>query len=197
MHDELGARLTGIANLGELATTDGPSPAEMKSQVQVMTGRVRELIGAVNEVVWTVSPDNDSLPNLVFFLSDYTERFLGPTGIGYRLELDEHFPPLPLSAEVRHNLLLGVKEALNNAVRHAAARRITLSIHIQDGSLVILVTDDGRGFDPATGRAGGHGLGNLAERMDLLSGEARITSAPGKGTTVKLSLPLPAVSRGG
>jgi signal transduction histidine kinase/ligand-binding sensor domain-containing protein len=191
MHDELGARLTGIANLGELATTAAPSPAEMKSQVQVMTGRVRELIGAVNEVVWTVSPDNDSLPNLVSFLSDYTERFVGPTGIGYRLELDEHFPPLPLRAEVRHNLLLAVKEAINNAVRHAAAQRITLSIHVQDRSLVILITDDGRGFDPAMGRPGGQGLTNLAERLDLLQGRTRISSTPGKGTTVTLSLPLP------
>jgi signal transduction histidine kinase len=190
MHDDLGARLTGLANLGELAMADDQSPAQMKSHLQFLTGRVRELINAVDEAVWTVSPENDSLPNLAAFLSDYTERFVAPSGIAHRLELDAEFPPLPLTAQARHHLLMAAKESLNNAVRHASAKTIRLKIHVHDGWLNVVVSDDGHGFEVSNGRTNGHGLSNLAERMALVRGQAEIKSEVGKGTTVTLSMPM-------
>ena len=192
LHDELGSRLTRIANLGELAMTDTKPPNDMKSQLGSMTGGVRELINAMDEVVWTVSPKNDSLPNLAAFLSDYIERFVAPTKISYRLELDPEFPTLPLAAEARHHVLLAVKEALNNAVRHATPRIIRLKIHVQDGWLEVAVADDGHGFEVEKAKEGGHGLSNLVRRMELIKGRAEIRSEAGKGTTVTLSMPLAA-----
>ena len=192
LHDELGSRLTAIANLGELAVKRDLSAADMKSQLGVSNGRVRELIGAMDQVVWTVDPENDSLPNLAAFVSDYTERFVGPTGISHRLELDPEFPPLPVPSQSRHHLLLAVKEALSNAVRHAAPKTIRLRIYARDGWLEVKIADDGCGFEVDRARAGGHGLANLAERMRLINGQAEVSSRPGTGTTVTLSLPLSA-----
>ena len=192
LHDELGSRLTAIANLGELAVNRNLSPAEMKSQVAASNTRVRDLIGAMDRVVWTVDPANDSLPNLAAFVSDYTENFVRPTGISQRLELDPEFPRVPVTSQSRHHLLLAVKEALSNAVRHAAPRTIRLKIHARDGWLEVVVADDGSGFQPDQGRAGGHGLANMAERMSLAGGRAEIRSEPGKGTTVTFLMPLDA-----
>ena len=190
MHDEFGSRLTAIANLGELAQNPSASPTDTKSQLGSITGQVRELINTVDEVVWTVSPENDSLPSVAAFLSDYTERFVGAIGIRHRLELDADYPPLPVTAETRHHLLLAVKEALNNAVRHAAAETIHLKLHVQDGCLEVVISDDGHGFEVGQARAAGHGLGNLAERMKQIQGQAEIRSVPGQGTVVTLSVPM-------
>jgi ligand-binding sensor domain-containing protein/signal transduction histidine kinase len=190
MHDNLGSHLTGIANLGELAMRDHQSPGAVKSQLGLITGRVRELINAMDEVVWTVNPKNDSLPNLAAYLSDYTERFVAPTEVRYRLELDPEFPPVPVSAQIRHNLLLAVKEAINNAVRHAAPEIIYLKIHVQGRTLQVVVSDDGHGFETKQVKAGQDGLSNLVERMTLINGQVAIRSETGKGTTVTLSVPL-------
>jgi len=190
LHDNLGSHLTGIANLGELAMRENQPPTAMKSQLGLITSRVRELINAMDEVVWTVNPKNDSLPNLVAFLSDYTERFVATTEIRYRLELDPDFPPLPVSAQIRHHLLLAVKEALNNAVRHGNPKIIYLKIHVQAGNLEVIVSDDGHGFEMTDVRADGDGLSNLVERMTLINGRAAIQSEADKGTAVTLSVPL-------
>ena len=190
LHDEVGSRMTRIANLGELATMEAQTDKDIKPQLVSLTSQVRELINAMDEVVWTVNPKNDSLSNLAAFVSDYTERFLAPTGISHRLELDPDYPPLSIPSQSRHHLLLAVKETLNNAVRHAAPKIIRLKIHAQSGWLELVVSDDGRGFEVEKARTGGHGLANLAERMNLIGGRAEIKSEPGKGTTVILTIPL-------
>jgi signal transduction histidine kinase len=190
MHDEFGSRLTAIANLGELAQSPGASPGDVQSQLGSITSQVRELINTVDEVVWTVSPENDSLPSLAAFLSDYAERFVGASGIRFRLELDPDYPQVPVTAETRHNVLLATKEALTNAVRHAAPGMIRLKLHCQGGCLEVVITDDGCGFEVGKARTGRHGLGNLAERMRQIQSRAEIRSVPGQGTVVTLVVPL-------
>ena len=190
LHDELGTRLTGIAHLGELAVRNTGLPADAKSQVGLITSRIQQLMGAMDEVVWTINPKNDSLPNIVNFLSDYTERFLTLTGIRWRLEADPEFPDLAVSAQTRHNLLLAAKETLNNAVRHGAPTLIQLRIHLKNGRLEVVISDDGCGFDLSQSRPRGNGLANIRSRLELIKGSAAITSTPGQGTCVTLSVPL-------
>jgi signal transduction histidine kinase len=144
----------------------------------------------MEEVVWTVNPNNDSLPGLAAYLSDYTERFLAPTGIACRLDIGADLPPLPLSAQVRHNLLLAVKEALNNAARHAAAQTVQLEIRLDQSQLHVSIRDDGHGFNPDAPGRSGNGLPNLRSRLEAVGGCTRIVSALGEGTTVAFTLPL-------
>jgi ligand-binding sensor domain-containing protein/signal transduction histidine kinase len=193
LHDELGARLTATALHGELVVQDGTMPDNAKSEMSLIARRVRQLIGAVDEVVWTTDPENDSLSNLVAFLCDYVEQFLAPTGISYRLEIAPDLPAVPLGAQVRRNLLLAVKEALNNSVRHADAQKILLKIRLDDAWLIVEVSDDGHGFKIGGERAEGKGLSNIKGRMELVMGRAEIKSETGAGTTVTLSVPLPKV----
>jgi signal transduction histidine kinase len=191
LHDELGARLTATALQGELAAQDGTISDSAKSELNFMNRRVRQLIGSVDEVVWTTDPQNDSIPNLAAFLCDYIETFLAPTGTGCRLEVDPDLPDLPLPALARRNMLLAFKEALNNSVRHAHARIIYFKIYLKNDSLRVEISDDGHGFELNDARPGGKGLSNIKSRMELIKGEASIKSTTGKGTTVILSLPLP------
>ncbi|MCX6926265.1 MAG: ATP-binding protein, partial [Verrucomicrobia bacterium] len=174
-----------------LAKRGEQSPSALKDQVSAMTQKVRQLVAAMDEIVWTVNPKNDSLPSLAAHLCDYTERFLAPAQLNCRLEVAETLPAVLLTAHIRHNLLLAVKEALNNAARHAAASAVWLKIHLEGSSLCVEVKDDGHGFDVGKPGRSGNGLQNMRTRLEAVGGRAEITSEPGKGTTVTFLLPVP------
>jgi ligand-binding sensor domain-containing protein/signal transduction histidine kinase len=190
LHDELGARLTSIAINGELTVQQNQLPATTKSEVRALVGDVRRLISTTDEIIWTTDPENDTLTNLATYLGDYVERTLTTSGVAYRLDVAPDLPDLPVAAQSRHNLLLAVKETMNNALRHASPKMIRLAVAGQDGRLTVTIADDGRGFDPAAPPRRGKGLNNIRSRMELIQGRAEITSATGQGTTVILSMPL-------
>jgi signal transduction histidine kinase len=94
-------------------------------------------------------------------------------------------------AERRAEIEQVLREALANAVRHARASAVTISAHVERGSLILKASDDGVGFDMTAGSAEGHhGLRNMTNRARMLDGRLDIESAPGRGTTIKLSVPL-------
>jgi signal transduction histidine kinase/ligand-binding sensor domain-containing protein len=197
LHDELGARLTSIALQGELAMRGEKIPTAAKAEIGSIAVRVRQLINATDEVIWTTDPGNDSLPNLVEFLCDYIERFLTPAGIHYRLDVPSALPPIPIPSQPRHHFLLAVKETLNNAVRHSNAKMLRVELKIQGDVLTLVISDDGVGFDVQHARPGGNGLANIQNRMASVSGHANIASTPGKGTTTTLTMPLQPGSQNG
>ncbi len=183
LHDDLGARLTEIVLVGELGKRGEQTTSALQSQVRNMTQGVRELVAAMEEIVWTVNPKNDSLASLAAYLCDHTERFLTAAQLSCRLDVLMDPPPLPISAQVRHNLLLSVKEAMNNAARHARASTVWLRFHLEGDSMRVVVEDDGCGFDlRAPGRRSGNGLQNMRSRIETIGGSTEIKSEPGKGT---------------
>ena len=192
MHDELGSSLTRIDFMGDQALQDPRLDSHAIQQVGRITQAVREVVQTLDQVVWTVNPGNDRLDRVVGYLSRYVEEFLAPTKIKFRLELPDSVPPVNMSSQVRHELLLTVKEALNNAVKHSDAGEIVLNIIFEKNVLNIVLTDNGRGFDPAQKASAGDGLGNLNPRLRLIGGQCQIESAVGRGSAVRITLPLPA-----
>jgi signal transduction histidine kinase len=98
-----------------------------------------------------------------------------------------------VSGEVRHDLFLAVKEALNNAVRHGGATEIGFGVRLFDNRIEVSIRDNGSGFDPSR-PSQGCGLSNLRSRLEILGGRCELNSSPGAGTTVSLLLPLPVPS---
>ena len=94
-------------------------------------------------------------------------------------------PPIPLRAEVRHNVFLAVREALSNALKHSHCTEVWLKMKFAGEEVCLEVEDNGQGFDPGQTKAGGNGLENLRTRLAECGGTALFTSAPGKGTKVK------------
>ncbi len=188
LHDDIGSGLTEILLLGELASRSESPPEELRRQVQAMTEKVRQLAAAMDEVVWTVNPRNDSLPRLASYLCDRAREFFRPTAIACRIDVPDNLPELPISAAQRHHLLLAVKEALHNAARHSGAREVWLRLRCQDGQLQVTIEDDGRGLE-TTARTG-DGLTNMRTRLETLGGRAEVQNRPQGGTLVRFSLPL-------
>ena len=190
MHDHLGAGLTRVALLSEAARQDAAASPDAVARAEKLSRAAREVSQSLDEIVWTVNPGNDTLARFIGYLSDYTAEYLAAAGIRLSQDLPENVPAVPLSSEARHNLLLAAKEVLNNAVKHAAATEIKLSIAVEPPLLRVRIADNGRGFNPAAARVNGQGLANMRERLAAAGGSCKIESSPGKGTRVLFTLPL-------
>ena len=189
IHDEVGASLTKITKLTELMDWSGKTTDDQAGFTRSIAETARETIRAMDEIVWAINPKNDTLKELADYLVYCAQDFLRPAGVACDLDVPLEVPGIPLTAEVRHNVFMVVKEALNNAVKHAAPHRIKLSLDFSpQGQLSISVTDDGRGFQPGHAPQDGNGLENMQRRMRDISGELKIISAPNEGTTVTLLL---------
>jgi signal transduction histidine kinase/ligand-binding sensor domain-containing protein len=191
IHDDLGASLTEIGYMGALAVRDSKTLQEAREQFGRIMVRTRELARSLDETVWSVNPKNDSPGHLATYLCHMAREFLEPTAIRCRLDVAPELPEVTLTAELRHNMLLVVKECLNNAVKHSGATELWLRLKVQEGVLAIEVSDNGHGFVLEAVREEGNGLRNMASRMQEIGGQFQVRSAPGQGTVIRLRLPLP------
>lgn len=190
IHDELGGSLTEISFLGALAARDSTPPAETRDQVKRIMARANELTRTLDEIVWVVNPKNDSVDKLVPYLCQFTREFLEPTPLACRFDVKPGLPAAPLSAEVRHNLFLILKEALNNCVRHAGATKIQLRLSAEGGVFVMELADDGHGFVAPAADPARNGLRNMRQRAEAIQATLEILSSGNAGTAVRLRLPL-------
>jgi signal transduction histidine kinase len=152
---------------------------------------------SLDEIVWTVNPDNDTLSSVVNYLCSRTQESLRAAGVRCRLEVADDLPAATLDSEIRHHLLMAVNEAVNNVMKHAAASEARLAIRHHAGELELTVSDDGRGFDPAAVSPERHGLRNLRARLTTIGGRFAAASSPAAGTRITMGVPLQANPAGG
>jgi signal transduction histidine kinase len=189
LHDDLGSSLTEISMLA--TTSPGLNlPADgVSERMESIAGKSRSLVKTLDEIVWVVDPERDTLASVVRYLASYVEEYFSSMKITCRVQIPNSFNDRPVSSQARHHLFLAVKEGLNNAVRHGGASEINFRVQVLDGRLTISITDNGTGFDPSS-PSSGHGLANLRERLQQLHGRCEFQSSPGAGATVVLEVPL-------
>ncbi|MBU6409939.1 MAG: sensor histidine kinase, partial [Verrucomicrobia bacterium] len=192
LHDDLGSRVTQLVLLNELTLQNRVSPGGVMEHAREISTAARQMIQSLDETVWAVNPRNDTLPQLLDYLGSFAGEFLNTAGVRCRFDFPDHPPARPISAETRHNLFLAVKEALNNAVRHARATEVRLRAAISETSLVLAIEDDGCGFDGAPNGATADGLQNMRQRMEAIGGQFEIESAPQTGARIRLTFFWPA-----
>lgn len=190
MHDQLGAGLTQVGLLGELARRDADKPERAKVHASRICEVAREQAQTLDEIVWTVEPKNDLLNKLAAYIAVYAEQFFKAAAIRCRLDIPPGLPPEPLSAELRHNLFLAVKEGLNNIAKHAGASEVHIRFALNDSKLEIGIEDDGTGFAVHQGSSFGNGLSNMKHRIEEVGGHFTLDSAPAKGTRLHFEVPL-------
>ena len=151
IHDDLGARLTQLVLLGEVARSELPADSEARAQVDQVCDRARDLSHAMDEVVWAVNSRRDTLRDFVSYVCKYAQLFLASTPVRCRLDVEPNMPAVAFDLPVRRNLFLAVKEALNNAAKHSEANELFLRILRRDRGLTVVVEDNGKGL-PKEGR---------------------------------------------
>lgn len=190
IHDEVGVNLTKISKLSDLLELNDKAGQTNAATRQTIAATSRDTIRAMDEIVWAINPRNDTLKEMADYLVYFTKDLLGSTAIACKLEVPLNLPDLPVPAEVRHSVFMVVKEALNNAVKHAAAGEIRLHLDVAANRISIVVADDGIGFclDQAAGV--GNGLENMQKRMRAIGGEVEFQTQVGQGTSVKFYIPI-------
>jgi ligand-binding sensor domain-containing protein/signal transduction histidine kinase len=183
MHDEVGSSLSEIAILSELAKK---KPEESGAHIQEISDLASEIIDNVSEIVWALNPRNDTLDNLVPHLRRYAVKYLNLAQIRCSFDAPDKVPPYHLTAELRRNLFLVVKEALHNIVKHAYAQEVSVMVKLVDNSMEILIGDNGGGFNVDASGESGNGLRNMEKRMTDIGGVLTLTSSPGLGSRVAI-----------
>lgn len=191
LHDELGADIAEISMLATRAQDDVAGGAGEQRCLSQMVDKSRQMVAKLEEIVWAMSPENDSLGDLVSYFSFFADRFLSLANIKLTMDTSAAAANLVVDARVRHQLFLGFKEALTNVVKHSGANEVRLLVRVTDETLRVEVADNGGGLRTPDAASGAHeGIANMRRRMEKLGGQFEIADAPGQGTTVKFLVPL-------
>ena len=203
LHDQLGANLTQVALLGEMAEADKNAPEEIEAHVRQIAETARETTSSLDEIVWAVNPANDTLDGLASYACKYAQDYLVLAGLRYRADIPAQLPAITIPPEVRHNVFLAFKEAVNNVVKHARASEARIRLRLgthgavpPPDSFTLEIEDNGRGPgspDAGTG-ATRNGLRNMRKRMEDIHGEFSFGPGANGGTLVRLTIPISKLS---
>jgi signal transduction histidine kinase len=190
LHDELGSGITEISMLVTVAgSASGPGNGPGR-HLEEIGDRARQMVTALDEIVWAMNPKHDSLMSLVSYSCLYADRFLKLANIACQLKGAVDLPDRAVSSVHRHEFFLAFKEALTNVARHSGATEVRLGVRLIGNRLRLSIADNGRGLAADAGGRGGDGLVNMRARLEKMGGRFAIASQPGRGTTVRFYMPL-------
>ncbi len=190
LHDQLGANLTQVALLGELAEADKHLPDEVELHAQQISLTARDTTRSLDEIVWALNSSNDTLESLANYACKYAQDYFALAGVRYRAELPTQLPPATILPEVRHNVFLAFKEAVNNVVKHAQASEARVKLELQPDKFILIIADNGRGLGDISEKKLRNGLKNMRKRLADVRGEFEIEPGSQGGTVVRLVVPL-------
>jgi signal transduction histidine kinase/ligand-binding sensor domain-containing protein len=203
LHDDIGASLSRIAIQSDLVRRPaGLAPLDAERLLSDIGGSARSLVDSMSDIVWSIDPRRDDLESLAARVRQFALGILEPLGVALDLVVPEGAARVRLAPEQRRHLYLILKEAINNAARHAGCRNVSIGLGIGGGRGLVVSWAAGGGCGgrgaagggSGLGLRGGHGLGSMKARAALLGGSLAVASAPGEGTTLRLACP---VERGG
>jgi len=187
LHDTLSQGLAGL--ILQLEAADAHLTNNHTTKAQSIVGNImvqaRSTLAEARRAIDDLR--QPSLDNLDSALRLETSRFTNATGIPILFHADQT-PPLP--ASVTETLVRTVTEALTNIANHAHAHNVNVNVEMKDKTLLLTIQDDGQGFDASTIPSGHYGILGIKERVRLVNGSFEIQSENGKGTTLKIEIPL-------
>lgn len=192
LHDDVGASLTQVALLSQLARSSlAKRPERAGKHVQEIFDTAKEVTRSLDEIVWAVNPANDTFESFALFLGAFVQNYSHTAGLRSRFDVPEALPALPLDATIRHHLYLATKEVMHNIAKHAKATEVRMTLTLEPGKFHLVIEDDGQGYDDtAPGAPHADGLLNLQDRLKQLGGTCTRHSRPGQGTSVEMIVPL-------
>lgn len=187
LHDDIGASLSNINILNELARRNLEQPEKSKEYLSRASEDIQRISESLSDIVWNINPKYDEIDNLFIRMKRYAADMLD----GKQIRGTFDFPPagekINLSMTRRRDLYLVFKEAVNNLVKYSGATEATIRLHTAGNEIILQVKDNGKGFETEKVKSG-NGLTNMQQRALAEQGKCRIESAPGKGTLVELRL---------
>lgn len=193
LHDEVGGTLSSMAlrmyhYLGIAKNIDREEEKQLTNIAEIAVG----IVYKIDDIVWSINPQNDNLEDLVYKLKDITNEFLANHNIKYQFSIELFEKHKKLSIEIKKNIVLVYKEIINNIIKHSNASQANVIIKYEKNELYLSVSDDGIGFDSEQEleNSDGFGLSNQIKRMNEIGGGIAFSSKKNEGTTVEFRLKL-------
>lgn len=198
LHDSVGSTLSGISVYSEVARiyNDQQKSEQLKELLTTIGSTANEMISEMSDIVWAINPKNDHVSSIVKRMESYAKPLCTAKKIHFIFDCDQKIETLNLAMHQRKNFYLIFKEAVNNALKHAACSIIKVNISYRRNMLELNIEDDGIGFDqqavqdPSFRTLSGNGLSNIKHRANEMNADLGIESKPHKGTNLKLSFPV-------
>jgi len=184
LHDNVGAGLTEISILSELAVQKSNMHDVSTSELEKISDTSRQLVDIMSDIVWVVNPEKDSLYDLIIKLKDSYNEFFSSVGISLQVKNVEKSNDVKLPMEYKQNLLLIFKEAINNSIKHSKCKKMYLEADVQNDNINVFIKDDGVGFNSEKIQYG-NGMKNMLNRAIKIGGGISWSSSPDKGTKVQ------------
>lgn len=195
LHDDLAASMSSIRILSKVAHQQfADKIPEAGPILEQISRSAQGTVESISDLIWSVKPHPDFLNDLADRLREYAGKLLDSQDIAYEIKIPRNLPILDIDIEARRNLYYLFKEALNNAVKHSKCSQLNISLSVENKQVVLVVDDNGSGFDYKHKMENNVGLGlsNMNKRARDIGGTLSITSRPGKGARVEFKMPLDA-----
>src|SRR5207253_3013310 len=160
LHDDIGSGLTRIAILSEVARHQVSVDAPVGEPLSMIATASRDLVDSMSDIVWAINPNKDHLRDLIQRMRRFASDLFTARQIEFTFTAPGEEQALKIGADLRRQVFLIFKEAVNNIARHSACTEARIEMRIENGSLMIKVADNGAGFDPAE-MSDGHGLQSM------------------------------------
>lgn len=188
LHDDIGSNLSKISLLSDLAKMQQRDGAESERLLDSIAAISRESVSSMSDIVWAISPQRDSITEMTRRMRSHAEEIFVEKGVGVIFEVPKIDQSLSLSMNVRRDLYLIFKEAVNNAAKYSGCKNLEVGLTLAGRDICLRISDDGRGFDATNGHEG-NGLANMQKRAEAAGGKFEIDSELGRGTTIRATVP--------
>ncbi|MFT3902004.1 MAG: tetratricopeptide repeat protein [Niabella sp.] len=184
LHDDMGSTLSSISIFSELLKHQ-PQDNASKDLINRIESNARQTMDALDDIIWLVKPDNDSLFNLSAHIQEYAVPMFNSKNIHFNIDFPDAISEIPLSMQTRKNIFLILKESVNNLVKYSHAAHATIEAVHKGDEIVFVVKDDGKGFD-VNQQTTRNGLKNMKMRAEQIGAKFNIQSGLSNGTIIEL-----------
>ncbi len=190
LHDDMGSTLSTINILSEMAKKKIKSDSgKTEEYIYKISENSQRMMEVMDDIVWAIKPANDGMDRVIARMREFATGVLEAKDIEFDFKFDENVNHLKLDVESRRDFFLVFKEALNNLAKYSGTKRAEISIFTEKGKLKMNIKDFGKGFELKKAD-NGNGLSNMQKRAQAIKGDLHINSAPGKGTSISLEIPV-------
>ncbi len=187
LHDQIGSTLSSISLRSEIAKMKIKKENVETKEIESIGNDARNLVELMSDIVWTINPLNDNMQELIIRMQNFANEVLVQNDIAFDFSFDENILLKKYTPDIRKNIYLIYKEAINNASKYSNATKVNAQFSLRGNELKINITDDGIGYDTLKKKKG-NGLTNMASRAKEIGADLCITSAKGFGTAINFSL---------
>jgi signal transduction histidine kinase len=189
IHDDVSSELTKISWISALAKAKAKKEdiQEVTALLDKISGYSQGTVAKLGEIIWTVNPNNDTLDSLLAYMRNYISKFLADTPLKYTIDFPDTGTKDAINPELKRNLFLVLKEALNNAIKYSAGTIVEVTFELKENRYTLSIRDNGIGIAEGVVHGGGNGMVNMRKRMESVKGTIEINSGPGLGTYILLS----------